>query len=162
MIVLSIDPGIDRTGFAFFDKTGSDSCKYLASGLIQTDKKQSLQLRLSIIYDEIRRLIAKYHPRVLVMERVFFAKNQKTAITVGQSQGMLLLLAEQSKLKVHFFTPTEIKLAVTGYGTSDKKSVQKMLHISLNLTQELVQDDQADAIACGYAFCCMNESLMDY
>ena len=162
MIVLSIDPGIDRTGFAFFDKTGSDSCKYLASGLIQTDKKQSLQLRINIIYDEIRKLIAKYHPRVLVMERVFFAKNQKTAITVGQSQGMLLLLAEQSKLKVHFFTPTEIKLAVTGYGTSDKKSVQKMLHISLNLTQELVQDDQADAIACGYAFCCMNESLMDY
>lgn len=161
MIILSIDPGIDRTGFAIFDKEEGNSYTYITSGLVQTDKKDSLQLRISVVYDKIFKLIKKYNPSILVMERVFFSKNQKTAITVGQSQGVLLLLAAQHNLAVHFFTPTEIKMAVTGYGNSDKRSIQKMLGLVLKLDAEtLKQDDRADAIACGYAFCCMNEALI--
>lgn len=161
MIILSIDPGIERTGFAIFDKKTNSSFTYLTSGLIKTDKELSLHLRISIVYEKIREVIKEYKPGVMAMERVFFAKNQKTAITVGQSQGVLLLLAAQNKLKVHFFTPTEIKLAVTGYGSSDKKAVQKMLRLVLKLDEShLKQDDQADAVACGYAYCCLNEMLM--
>lgn len=160
MIVLSIDPGVERTGFALFDRKSTQRITYLTSGLIQTDKSLPLMKRIAEIYDAVSRLVKKYRPQTLVMERVFFAKNQKTAITVGQAQGVLMLLAAKNDIDLHVLTPTEIKLAVTGYGNSDKRSVQKMLQLSLNIPlKDLKQDDQADAIACGYAFCCMNELL---
>lgn len=163
MIILSIDPGIERTGFAIFDKQTNSSFKYLTSGLIKTDKNLDLHLRIEIVYRKLAEIIRKYKPGIMSLERVFFSKNQKTAITVGQSQGVLLLLAAQNGLKVHFFTPNEIKLAVTGYGSADKKSVQKMLRLALRLgDDELKQDDQADAVACGYAYCCLNEVLISH
>lgn len=160
MIIMSIDPGIDRVGYAFFDKKNSSDYRYLTSGLIQTDKKRTHELRLLKIHCDLELLIKKYKPCSLIMERIFFFKNQKTIVAVGQAQGVIMLLAAQHKMLVIFMTPLEIKQIVTGYGQSDKKSVQKMLHMSLGLTDELKQDDQADAIACGYAYCCINQSLV--
>lgn len=160
MIVMSIDPGIDRVGYAFFDKKSSSNYSYLTSGLIQTDKKYTPEKRLFKIHSDLESLTVRYKPELMIMERIFFFKNQKTIVAVGQAQGVIMLLASKHNMSVIFMTPLEIKQIVTGYGQSDKKSIQKMLHISLGLSEELTQDDQADAIACGYAYCCINQSLV--
>lgn len=160
MIIMSIDPGIDRVGYALFDKKSSSDYIYLTSGLIQTDKKNAPELRLLKIHNDLQVLVHKYRPDSLIMERIFFFKNQKTIVVVGQAQGVIMLLAAEHKMPVIFMTPLEIKQIVTGYGQSDKKSIQKMLQMSLGLIKELKQDDQADAIACGYAYCCINQSLV--
>lgn len=160
MIIMSIDPGIDRVGYAFFAKKSSSDYKYLTSGLIQTEKKNKPEQRLFKIYSALKVLTAKHKPKLLIMERIFFFKNQKTIVAVGQAQGTIMLLAAEHDMPVIFMTPLEIKQIVTGYGQSDKKSVQKMLQITLGLAKELKQDDQADAIACGYAYCCINQQLV--
>ena len=160
MIIMSIDPGIDRVGYALFNKKSSSDYTYLTSGLIQTNKKNAHEKRLLKIHNDLELLVHKYKPCTLIMERIFFFKNQKTIVAVGQAQGVIMLLAAQHNMPVIFMTPLEIKQIVTGYGQSDKKSVQKMLHMSLGLSVELKQDDQADAIACGYAYCCINQALV--
>lgn len=160
MIVLAIDPGVERVGYAFFDKKSSQSHTYLNSGLIKTSKNLLHENRLELIYKELEVLIKKHKPQILVMERLFFTNNQKTAIAVGQAQGVIMLLVSRYKLSFMYLTPTQIKMIVTGSGNADKKSVQKMLRLVLGLEEDIKQDDRADAIACGYAFCCLNESLM--
>lgn len=160
MIIMSIDPGIDRVGYALFNKKSNSDYKYLISGLIQTKKRNKPELRLLQIYSDLKELAEKYKPKLLIMERIFFFKNQKTIVAVGQAQGVIMLLASHHRMPVIFMTPLEIKQIVTGYGQSDKKSIQKMLQMTLGLTKELKQDDQADAIACGYAYCCINQSLI--
>lgn len=160
MVILSIDPGVERTGYAFFKRKSSSDFSLLCSGLIKTSKRFSQEERFKSIYSELNTLVDTYSPSILVMERLFFTNNQKTAIAVGQSQGVLMLLAAQRRMKVFFLTPTQIKMNVTGSGSSDKQAVQKMLRITLGLTTEVNQDDRADAIACGYAYCCINEALI--
>jgi len=161
MIILSIDSGIERTGYAFFDrdKKHENGLRYINSGLVQTSKALKKETRLEEIYKNFEALIKKMKPELMVMEQLFFFKNVKTAISVAQAQGILLLLASQQKLPVHFLTPLQIKQIITGYGQSDKKSVQKMLRMTLHLTEELQQDDVADAIACGAAFCYLNRLI---
>lgn len=162
MIVLAIDSGLERTGYSIFDKDKkfADGYQYISSGLISTDKKEKIEDRLHTIFDQLNKLIAKYKPQTIVVEQLFFFKNQKTVIKVGQAQGVVMLAAAQHAIPLEFLTPLQIKLNVTGYGQSDKKSVQKMLGITLKLNGELKQDDQADAIACGLAFCNINPQLL--
>lgn len=145
MVILSIDSGIERTGYAVFNDR-----KYLTSALIKTSKNDTTETRILQIYESLKKVFAKYKPKVTVIERLFFVKNQTTAIRVSQAQGVALLLAAQNKTRVEFLTPLEIKQTVTGYGQSDKKSVQKMLKLELGI--DIVQDDEADAVACGYAY----------
>ncbi|PIY69280.1 crossover junction endodeoxyribonuclease RuvC [Candidatus Roizmanbacteria bacterium CG_4_10_14_0_8_um_filter_39_9] len=157
MIILSLDPGVERTGFALFNKKDQNNFKYLTSGLVETSKTCTLPERLKSIYDTLAMIVLKYKPSHVVIERLFFSNNQKTAIAVAQAQGIILLLAQQMKIDLSFLTPPQIKEIVTGYGGSDKKSVQKMLGLlDLKIPKnDLKQDDQADAIACGYAICCL-------
>ena len=157
-IILAIDSGIEKTGFAFFKKN-KNNIKLVYSGLIKTSSKNLLENRLSQIYIELKKLIQIYKPNLVVIERLFFFKNQKTAIYVSQAQGISLLLASQNKIKVEYMTPLQIKQIITGYGQSDKKSVQKMLNLILKLDKKITQDDEADAIACGLAYCYINKSL---
>lgn len=145
MVILAIDSGIERTGYAVFDGR-----KYLTSALIKTSKNDTTEIRLMKIHDSLKNIYAKYKPEVTVIERLFFVKNQTTAIRVSQAQGVALLLAAQNKTRVEFLTPLQIKQTVTGYGQADKKSVQKMLKLELGI--EIKQDDEADAVACGYAY----------
>ncbi|MBI2051237.1 crossover junction endodeoxyribonuclease RuvC [Candidatus Roizmanbacteria bacterium] len=161
MVILAVDSGLEKTGFAVFKKTanGRSNFKYIISGLIQTSKKNTIQKRLGEIYASLQKLAKTHRPDILVLEQLFFFKNQKTAIWVSQAQGIALLVASQKNIRVDFLTPLQVKLAVTGYGKADKKSVQKMLAISLKLKEELKQDDQADAIACGLAYCYLNREL---
>lgn len=160
MIVLSIDPGVEKVGYAFFEKYNSQNYRYISSGLIKTSKTLPHENRLELIYRGLEKLIKKEKPDMLVMERLFFTNNQKTAISVGQAQGVIMLLVSIYKLSFMYLTPSQIKMIVTGTGNSDKRAVQKMLGLILGLTEDLKQDDQADAIACGYAFCCINEALI--
>lgn len=145
MVIVSIDSGIEKTGYAVFNGNN-----YLTSALIKTTKTNSPEVRVEQIYSELKKVFAKYKPTAVVLERLFFFKNQKTAIGVAQTQGIILLLAGQNKIKVHYLTPLQIKLAITGYGQADKKAVQKMIKLTSNI--DIKQDDEADAIACGMAF----------
>ncbi len=145
MTILSIDSGIERTGYAIFkDKS------YVISALIKTSKNKLTEVRLDEIYSKLKKVFDKYKPNIIVLEQLFFFKNQKTFIRVAQAQGVVLLLAAQNKVKVEFLTPLQIKQIITGYGQADKKSVQKMIRLTTKI--DIKQDDEADAVACGLAY----------
>ncbi len=149
MTILSIDSGIERTGYAIFkDK------KYVTSALIKTSKSLTTENRLIEIYNKLIEVMKKYKPDVMILEQLLFFKNQKTFIRVAQAQGIVMLLAAENKIKVEFLTPLQIKQIVTGYGQADKKSVQKMIRLTTGIV--LTQDDEADAVACGLAYVFLN------
>lgn len=162
MVILAIDSGIERTGYSVFDKskTYKEGYQYITSGLIKTSAKQSGDQRLLHIYTALADLANIHKPEAIIVEKLFFFKNAKTVISVSQSQGIVMLLGAQRNIPVEFLTPLQIKQIVTGHGQSDKTSVQKMLKLQLGLNGELKQDDQADAIACGLAYCCLNSQLI--
>ena len=145
MIILSIDSGIEKTGYAIFRNK-----KYVTSALIKTLKTESTEARLEQIYSKLKQVFIKYKPEVVVLEQLLYFKNQKTFIRVAQAQGVSLLLAAQNKIKVEFLTPLQIKQSITGYGQADKKSVQKMIKLEMGI--DIKQDDEADAVACGMAY----------
>jgi|SRR3989339_1860232 len=151
MTILSIDSGIERTGYAIFkDK------KYVTSALIKTSKSLTTEKRLIEIYERLREIMKKHKPNVMVLEQLLFFKNQKTFIRVAQAQGVVMLLAAQNKIKVEFLTPLQIKQIVTGYGQADKLAVQKMIKLTTGIV--LTQDDEADAVACGLAYVYLNKN----
>lgn len=162
MNILSIDSGIEKTGYAIFkkEKSKTGDPRLITSGLIKTDRKLPVQKRLQIIFNELQRIIKNNTPSLVVIEQLFFLHNQKTAIQVSQSQGIILLLCAQHTIEVQFLTPLQIKQIITGYGQSDKKAVQKMLKLTLNLSIPSNRDDEADAIACGLAYCYLNKNLL--
>ncbi len=150
MTILSIDSGIERTGYAIFKNK-----KYVTSALIKTAKSDSTEKRLEKIYLELKAVVKIQQPGKIVMERLFFFKNQKTAILVSQAQGVCLLLAAQNNIAVDYLTPLQIKQIITGYGQADKKSVQKMIKLEMGI--DIKQDDEADAVACGMAYILINK-----
>jgi len=148
MKLLSIDPGLERTGYAVFN----EKKELLEYGCIVTSRKLLHEDRIADIYEKLSKIIKKYKPDILAIERIFFTNNQKTAISVAQSQGVILLLASENKIKVEFLSPTTIKQNVCGYGNADKKSVCKMVKILLNMQEMPKLDDTTDAIAIGLAY----------
>ena len=145
MTILSIDSGIERTGYAIFkDK------KYVTSALIKTSKNLKTEIRLREIYLKLVEIMKQFKPDVMVLEQLLFFKNQKTFIRVAQAQGVVMLLAAQNDIKVEFLTPLQIKQIVTGYGQADKLAVQKMIKLTSDI--DIKQDDEADAVACGLAY----------
>lgn len=162
MIILSIDPGLEKTGYALLDKNNkySQQFKFLCSGLIKTNKNLSTPHRLKKIYFELLDIINKNKPKVVVIEEIFFFKNQKTFIKVSQAQGVILLLVGQKKLDIFYFSPLKIKQIITGYGLSDKKAIKKMIDLTIKLNKKFVSDDEYDAIACGLAYCFQNRKLL--
>ena len=145
MTIVAIDGGIEKTGFAVFKNK-----KYLTSNLITTSKSKSTQERLLEIYNQLKDVVKKYQPKMIILEQLFFFKNQKTAIRVSQAQGVILLLAAENKIKVEYLTPLQIKQIITGYGKADKKAVQKMIKLETGIN--INQDDEADAVAIGLAW----------
>lgn len=155
MNILSIDSGVERTGFCIFHLENSEAV-YVTSGLIKTSKLEPIEIRLKKIYIEIEKILDGQKISRIILEQLFFFKNQKTVIKVSQAQGAILLLAAQKNIPVEFLTPLQIKQTITGYGQADKKSVQKMLSFFLKLDRVFSQDDEADAVACGLAYCFRN------
>ncbi|OGK11982.1 hypothetical protein A2954_00420 [Candidatus Roizmanbacteria bacterium RIFCSPLOWO2_01_FULL_37_12] len=156
MYILAVDSGLEKTGFSVFKKTNKNFT-FITSGLIRTSPKKKLEHRVEEIYNGLNDVIIEYKPAKLILETLLFFKNHKTAITVAQTQGSIILLASQNHLSLEFLAPLQIKLAVTGYGLSDKKAVRKMLELSLKINKKIQEDDEFDAIACGLAYCYLNK-----
>lgn len=160
MIILSIDPGIEKVGYAFFNNKDKSQFKLLQSGLIKTKKSLSTQERIFNICEELNSLITKFSPKKIILEKIFFFKNQKTIISVAQFQGAVLYMAKKKKILCDFLTPLQIKEIITGYGNSDKKNVEKMIRLTFSLNNKKIEDDEIDAIACGLAYCYLNKNLI--
>lgn len=158
MKILALDPGIGRTGFAIMEK---DHGKIMPIdyGCIETSPKDLLENRLVQIHTSLTRIIGLHKPEVMILEKVFFNTNQKTAIVVGQAQGVMILSAVQNNMSIEWVTPLQIKQTLTGYGSADKQQVQKMVMILLQIKEKIRLDDTADALACGLTFLSMNKML---
>ncbi len=148
MRVISVDPGYDRLGVAVIELQNSKE-NLIYSGCIETNKQDTLIERLFIIGQEFTTLINTHRPDTLAIETIFFNKNQKTAIGVAQARGILIYLAQLHKCQVFEFGPQEIKVAVTGYGKSDKSAVIDMVKRLVNNAPDKALDDEYDAIAVG-------------
>jgi len=160
MIILSIDSGVEKTGYSLFeiDSALREGFKYLTSGLIRTNPSLKIEKRIEKICKEINRIIKKYKPEKFILEQLFFFKNQKTVISVSQSQGAVMYLAAKNDMEVIFLPPLQIKQIVTGYGNADKQSIQKMIKLILPNKVKMIEDDQSDAIACGLAYCYLHKN----
>ncbi len=117
------------------------------AGVIRTPVKEDDAIRLETIFDELTDIIASTKPSMMSVEKLFFAKNVTTAMTVAQARGVVLLCGKQARLELFEYTPMQIKQAVTGYGKADKKQMQEMVRIHLGLSEVPKPDDCADALA---------------
>lgn len=144
--ILGIDPGTAITGFGVIDYDGH-AFKFVDAGVIRTPQSQPMNERLKTVYDETRELLTEFKPDVMSIELLFFARNVTTAMTVGQSRGIVILAATQAKVPVFEYTPMQVKQAVTGYGKADKKQIQEMVKQLLKLSSIPKPDDAADGLA---------------
>lgn len=146
LIVLGIDPGYDRCGLAIV-KHNYPKAEVLFSTCLVTDRNQSYSERLHYIGSELEKIIHS-HPLTLIgLEKIFSGRNQRTAIQVGEVRGLILYLAQKYNLPVTEFSPSTIKLSVTGSGRADKKQITTMVGYLTNLGPEKRLDDEIDAIA---------------
>jgi len=152
-ITLGIDPGTAIVGYAVVMAQGSD-LRMLVCDVITTPAKMPLAQRLQLIYSGLSAIIAEYKPQEAAMEELFFAKNARTAMTVGQARGVAMLALANGGLSVAEYTPKQVKQAVTGYGGAGKDQVGEMVRILLKLAQVPRPDDAADAAAV--AICHLN------
>ncbi len=154
MKILGIDPGFGRLGYAILE-TNKKSFKVIDCDCFETKAKSDFSKRLMLVADKVNRLILKHKPDIMAIEKIFFAKNQKTAMQIAEVRGVLLYLAAQSKIPAYEHTPLEVKMALCGYGKATKEQVQKMLKILLKLTFLPKSDDATDALAIGLtcAYC---------
>jgi crossover junction endodeoxyribonuclease RuvC len=144
--ILGIDPGTGILGFGVIDVTKGKS-QLVDAGVIRTPVKEDDAVRLQTIFDELTDIIAATKPQQMSVEKLFFARNVTTAMTVAQARGVVLLCGMQAGLTIHEYTPLQIKMAITGYGKADKKQVQEMVRVILGLKEVPKPDDCADAIA---------------
>lgn len=146
MLVLGIDPGSAITGYGLVREVGNrlEAVEY---GCIRTSPTKPIELRLKIIYNEMKELVQKYRPDHFAVEELFFNKNVRTALTVGQARGVVILAGAECGLPVHEYTPLQVKQAVAGYGRAEKTQIQFMVKTLLNLPEIPKPDDVADALA---------------
>jgi crossover junction endodeoxyribonuclease RuvC len=152
-VALGIDPGTAIVGYAVVMAKGSEM-NLLACDVITTPAKMPLAQRLQLIYEGLTGIIEAFKPQEAAMEELFFAKNARTAMTVGQARGVAMLALANGGLSVAEYTPKQVKQAVTGYGDAKKEQVGEMVRILLKLTAVPRPDDAADAAAV--AICHLN------
>lgn len=144
--VLGIDPGISATGYGIVEAQNS-SLTSIAFGVINTSSRHSFPVKLQVIYKALREIIGEYRPGCAVLEGLFFAKNVKTALRLGQARGVALLAVVEAGLPVFEYSPLEVKGAVTGIGGAAKGQVQRMVASLLKLPVLPHPVDAADALA---------------
>ena len=150
-MILGIDPGTATTGYGFVRECRDGNLEAVDYGVILTPADLSMDKRLLMLYQQLKEKILFHHPISGAVEKLFFARNVTTAITVGQARGVILLAMAEVELPTAEYTPNEIKQAVTGYGGADKKQMQMMVKTLLNLEDIPRPDDAADAL--GVAIC---------
>ena len=143
--ILGIDPGSRKTGYGLIEYSGNRT-RYLASGCIKLNLKESLAERLHQLSTELDKLIEEFQPDCGAVEKIFFPKNAQSALTLGHARGVILLKFSERQLVVHEYQTLKVKQTVVGVGRADKNQVQHMVKILLNLQNKL-QEDEADALA---------------
>lgn len=146
MRVLGIDPGTGILGFGVIETQGGKA-QLVDGGVIRTPVKEDDAVRLLTIYEELTDIIEHTKPEIMSVEKLFFARNVTTAMTVSQARGVVLLCGKQAGMEIFEYTPMQIKMAVTGYGKAEKKQVQEMVRVILGLETVPKPDDCADALA---------------
>ncbi len=159
MRIIGIDPGTVSCGYGIVEvrnKTSenpsfpaSDSPIYIASGDIKMNRRDTLPERLKILYDSLGKILDKYRPSSLCIEKIFYHKSIRAAFTLGTARGIILLLTAENSIPVFEYNSTELKMAVTGYGRAEKQQVKKMVIRILNLKPSLItlSEDSSDALA---------------
>ena len=147
MKVLAIDPGYGRCGVAVVEKIGTEKEALIYSECIDTSAKIDFPARLAVVAQECARLMEKYSPDCVALEKLYFQTNQKTAMRVAEVRGALISAASNAGLKVFEYSPGEVKSAAAGFGAADKKAVATMLHALVKIDKKITHDDEYDAIA---------------
>ena len=146
MRIIGIDPGTGILGFGVID-AAKGKTKLVTAGAITTPPHTPLPDRLEEIYDGLTQIIAETNPEVMAIEKLFFNQNITTAMSVSHARGVAMLTGQQAKLRIEEYTPLQIKQTMTGYGRADKKQMQEMVRMQLELSEAPKPDDCADALA---------------
>ncbi len=147
MLVIGIDPGTASTGYGLVRENGGGSLEAIDYGVIETSSKLPISERLSVIYHRLVELSNLHRPDSGAVEKLFFQRNVRTAISVGQGRGVAMLALAETNVGITEYTPLEVKQAVTGYGKADKNQIQQMVKALLLLKEIPKPDDAADALA---------------
>lgn len=149
MIILGIDPGVQRMGYGLINHEGG---KYsvLDFGLVSVGESKKHGESLFLLRGALSEIFLKFKPDLVAVEKLFFSKNIKTAMKVGEARGVVILTATESNVPIIELTPNEVKVAVAGYGRADKRQVQRMIKVLLGLGEVPKPDDVADALAVAY------------
>ncbi|MCH7480518.1 MAG: crossover junction endodeoxyribonuclease RuvC [Chloroflexi bacterium] len=147
MLVIGIDPGTAITGYGLVQESDDGGLVAVDYGVIITPPKTPMPQRLAMLYDGLKEMLSVHQPESAAVEKLFFSKNVRTAMSVGQARGVTLLALERAHISIAEYAPTEIKQAVSGYGGADKRQVQEMVRTLLNLDDIPKPDDAADALA---------------
>ena len=159
-VVVGIDPGTAITGYGIIREQENGDLEWVTHGVVKTPSDWDDPQRLLEIYHKLNEIFASYQPDCCAVEKLFFQKNVRTAIQVGQGRGAALIAAAEAELSVGEYTPLEVKLAVVGYGNADKQQVQKMVKVLLDLKEIPKPDDAADALAV--AICHLHSTRNQY
>lgn len=146
-LALGIDPGTATTGFGLVRLTRDGELVSVQFGVLSTPKDATPSARLAMLYDQLQDLLKQHKPDTAAVEKLFFSRNVTTALAVGQARGVVLLSLQQAGIEVFEYTPNEVKQAVVGYGSAEKKQVQEMVRALLQLDAIPRPDDAADALA---------------
>ena len=151
MRIIGIDPGTGILGFGVVEVV-SGSSKLVTAGVIRTPAHTPLDERLEEIFDGLTEIIAETNPTVMSIEKLFFARNVTTAMSVSHARGVAMLAGRKARLEIAEYTPMQIKQSLTGYGKADKKQMQEMVRLHLKLKEIPKPDDAADALAAAITY----------
>jgi len=149
MLILAFDPGYQRLGIAIIRKNQNSEEDLVFSECFETNKETDYFDRLKEIGMRVEQIIQEYNPEIAGIEGLFFSKNTKTALKVSEVRGVLIYLCKRNEIPIYEFTPNQIKVAITGYGQSDKKAIHDIVSRLITLPERKMIDDEVDAIACG-------------
>jgi crossover junction endodeoxyribonuclease RuvC len=151
MRILGVDPGLGITGFSIMD-TKRNQTHLSAYGTIKPKPKDSLPKRLNYLFEEMNKILDQFSPDVMAIEDAFYSKNVKSAMTLGQARGSLILAAAQADIPVHEFAPRKVKMSVCGNGAASKEQVSYMVTQILKLKEPPKPLDVSDAMAVGLCY----------
>lgn len=149
MKIIAIDPGYEKVGVAVLEKKDGKREEVLYSNCLRTSSKMRHSDRVASIGIEIKKIIDVYKPEKMAIENLFFSTNQKTVMLVSEARGAIIYEGSRSGLEIMEFTPLQVKIAVTGYGRSEKKQVISMVEKLVLVNKKIKYDDEYDAIAVG-------------
>jgi crossover junction endodeoxyribonuclease RuvC len=156
MLVIGIDPGTASTGYGLVRQLPNSQLELITYGLISTTAEKPSAMRLLDLFSELSVVLDEFKPDEAAIEKLYFQRNVSTAISVGQARGVSMLVFAQAGLAVEEYSPSEVKLAVSGYGGADKRQVQSMVKALLKMEEIPKPDDAADALAVAICHCHSN------